>query len=83
MAKTYLEVHVLLAAVAQPAAVDIQVYRLYESGWVLLAADGAMEEPALGPPSGRASWRHGALLRRWVSPPRRSSMWGQTAPLPP
>ena len=43
MAKTHLEVHVLPAATAQPAAVDTPVYRRYESAGVLLAVDGAME----------------------------------------
>ena len=43
MAQTHLKVHVLPAATAQPAAVDTRVYRPYESGGVLLAADGAME----------------------------------------
>ena len=43
MAETHLEVHVLPAATAQPAAVDIRVYRPYECGGVLLAANGAME----------------------------------------
>ena len=43
MAETHREVHVLLAATAQPTAVDTRVYRRYESGGVLLAADGAME----------------------------------------
>ena len=43
MAETHLEVHVLPAAAAQPAAVDMWVYRPYESGGVHLAADGAME----------------------------------------
>ena len=43
MADTHLEVHVLLAATAQPAAVDTRVYRPYEFGGVLLVADGAME----------------------------------------
>ena len=43
MAKTLLEVHVLTAATVQSAAVDIRVYRRYESRGVLLATDGAME----------------------------------------
>ena len=45
MAETHLEVNALPAAAAQPAAVDChtRVYRPYESGGVLLAADGAME----------------------------------------
>ena len=43
MAETHLEVHILLAATAHHAAVDTRVYRPYESGGVLLAADGAME----------------------------------------
>ena len=43
MAETHLEVHVLPAATAQPAAVDTRVYGPYHSGGVLLTADGAME----------------------------------------
>ena len=43
MAETHLEVHVLPAATPQPATVDIRVYRTYESGGVLVAADGAIE----------------------------------------
>ena len=43
MAETHIKVHVLPVATAQPAAVDTRVYRPYESGRVLLAADGAME----------------------------------------
>ena len=43
MAETHLEVHVLPVATAQPAAVDAWVYRPYESGGVLPAADGVME----------------------------------------
>ena len=43
MAETHPEVHVLPATMAQPAAVDTRVYRPYESGGVLLAADGAMK----------------------------------------
>ena len=57
MAKTHLEVHVLPAAMAQPAAVDTRVYRPYESGGVLLAADGAMETT---PDSDNLGW--GALV---------------------
>ena len=41
MAETHLEVHVLPAATAQPAAVDTRVYWPYESGGILLVADGA------------------------------------------
>ena len=43
MGETHLELHVVPAAAARPAAVDTRVYRPYESGGVLLAADGAME----------------------------------------
>ena len=43
MAETHLEVHILPAATAQPAAVDTRVYRPYKSGKVLLETDGAME----------------------------------------
>ena len=43
MAEVSLEVCVLPAAAAQPAAVDTQVRRPYSSGGVLLVADGAME----------------------------------------
>ena len=42
MAETHLELHVLPAATAQPAVVDTRVYRPYEYGGVLLAADAAM-----------------------------------------
>ena len=51
MAETQLEVHILPAATPQPAAVYVRVYRPYESGRVLVAADGAMvtpEEDTLG-----------------------------------
>ena len=43
MAETRLEVHVFPAVTAQPAAVDTRVRRPYESGGVILAAEGAME----------------------------------------
>ena len=43
MAEVSLEVCVLPAAAAQPAAVDTQVRRPYSSGGVLRVADGAME----------------------------------------
>ena len=57
MAETQLEVHVLLAAAAQLAAVDVWVYRPYESGGgILLAADGAMEVTPEGSTLGRR-WR--------------------------
>ena len=41
--EAHVELQVLLAATGQPAAVDTKLYRLYDSGRVLLAADGAME----------------------------------------
>ena len=51
MAETQLEVHVLPAVAAQPAAVAIRVFRPYESGGVLLVADGAIEvKPGGGTP---------------------------------
>ena len=43
MAETHIEVHHLPVAMAQPAAVDTRMYRPYESGGVLPAADGTME----------------------------------------
>ena len=43
MVDTHPQMNVLPAATAQPAAVETQVYRPYESRGVLLAADGAME----------------------------------------
>ena len=43
MAETHLEVHVFPAVTAQPVAMDTRVHRPYESGGVLLAADGAMK----------------------------------------
>ena len=36
--------------------------------------------PARGRRSGPASWRHGAWLRRWASPPRRFNTWGPISP---
>ena len=59
MAETHLEVHVLPAATGKPADVDTRVYRLYESGGVLLAAYGAMETTPDGPRwwrTPRGSW---------------------------
>ena len=57
MAETHVHVQVLPAATVQLAAVEIPVYRPYETGGVLLAADGAME---VTPKGERLCW--GALL---------------------
>ena len=57
MAEACLEVCVLLAAMAQPAAVDARAYTPYGSGGVLLVADGAMETT---PDGNTLSW--GALV---------------------
>ena len=48
MGETHLEVCVLPAATAQPAAVDTRVYRPYGFGGVLMVADGAMESTPNG-----------------------------------
>ena len=56
MAETHLEVHVLPAATARPAVVDTRMYRPYESGGVLLAAEWAV---AVTPDGDTLGW--GAL----------------------